>query len=151
TRPADGPGLSATRPDGRDSSSLRKKLEQSSSPGPLYQLMPRETVRKGRRMKDGQRTFLQYIETLFEAGAVAYQTDRQLLQVFTGGDRIAAELAFTVLVKRHGPRVYRACQAVLSDPHAAEDAFQATFLVLARKAGGLWVRGSLGSWLLSVA
>ena len=87
-------------------------------------------------MNDGKRAFLQYIETLFEGGAIGEQTDRQLLQVFTGGDRMAAELAFTVLVKRHGPMVYRACQAILSDPHAAEDAFQATFLVLARKAGG---------------
>ena len=102
-------------------------------------------------MKDGQRAFLQYIETLFDGGAVSEQTDRQLLQVFTGVDRTAAELAFTVLVKRHGPMVYRACHAILYDPHAAEDAFQATFLVLARKAGGLWVRGSLGPWLLSVA
>jgi RNA polymerase sigma factor (sigma-70 family) len=102
-------------------------------------------------MKDGQRAFLRYIEALFDGGAVAEQTDRQLLEVFTGGDRMAAELAFTVLVKRHGPMVYRACQAILSDPHAAEDAFQATFLVLARKAGGLWVRDSLGPWLLSVA
>jgi RNA polymerase sigma factor (sigma-70 family) len=102
-------------------------------------------------MKDGQGAFLRYIEALFDGGAVAEQTDRQLLQVFTGGDRMAAELAFTVLVKRYGPMVYRACQAILSDPHAAEDAFQATFLVLARKAGGLWVRDSLGPWLLSVA
>jgi RNA polymerase sigma factor (sigma-70 family) len=47
--------------------------------------------------------------------------------------------------------VFRACRAILRDPHAAEDALQATFLVLARKAGGLWVRGSLGPWLLSVA
>jgi RNA polymerase sigma factor (sigma-70 family) len=49
------------------------------------------------------------------------------------------------------PDGLRACRAILRDPHAAEDAFQATFLVLARKAGGLWVRGSLGPWLLSVA
>jgi RNA polymerase sigma factor (sigma-70 family) len=54
-------------------------------------------------------------------------------------------------VRRHGPMVFRACRAILRDPHAAEDAFQATFLVLARKAGGLWVGGSLGPWLLSVA
>ena len=47
--------------------------------------------------------------------------------------------------------IFRACRAILHDPHAAEDAFQATFLVLARKAAGLWVRGSLGPWLLSVA
>ena len=102
-------------------------------------------------MKDGQRSFLQHIETLFDAGAIGEQTDRQLLELFTGRDRTAAELAFTVLVKRHGPMIFRACRAILHDPHAAEDAFQATFLVLARKAPGLWVRGSLGPWLLSVA
>jgi RNA polymerase sigma factor (sigma-70 family) len=102
-------------------------------------------------MKGAQGAVLRYIEALFDGGVVAEQTDRQLLQAFTGGDRMAAELAFTVLVKRHGPMVYRACQAILSDPHATEDAFQATFFVLARKAVGLWVRGSLGPWLLSVA
>jgi RNA polymerase sigma factor (sigma-70 family) len=102
-------------------------------------------------MKDGQRSFLQNIEALFDGGVIGEQTDRQLLQLFADRDPMAAELAFTVLVRRHGPMVFRACRAILRDPHAAEDAFQATFLVLARKAGGLWVRGSLGPWLLSVA
>jgi RNA polymerase sigma factor (sigma-70 family) len=102
-------------------------------------------------MKDGQRSFLQNIEALFDGGVIGEQTDRQLLQLIADRDPMAAELAFTVLVRRHGPMVFRACRAILRDPHAAEDAFQATFLVLARKAGGLWVRGSLGPWLLSVA
>ncbi len=102
-------------------------------------------------MRGGQQSFMQHISTLFDAGAVGEQTDRDLLRVFTERDRTAAELAFTVLVKRHGPMVFRACRAIVRDPHAAEDAFQATFLVLARKAPGLWVRGSLGPWLLSVA
>jgi RNA polymerase sigma factor (sigma-70 family) len=102
-------------------------------------------------MKDGQRSLLQNIEALFDGGVIGEQTDRQLLQLFADRDPISAELAFTVLVRRHGPMVFRACRAILRDPHAAEDAFQATFLVLARKAGGLWVRGSLGPWLLSVA
>ncbi len=102
-------------------------------------------------MKGRQRTFLQHIQTLFDSGAIGEQTDRQLLQLVTDGDRTAAELAFTVLVKRHGPMVFRTCRAILHDQHAAEDAFQATFLVLARKAAGMWVRGSLGPWLLSVA
>src|SRR5215469_5020033 len=99
----------------------------------------------------GPGSFIQQIETLFEAGAIGEQTDRQLLERFTGRDRAAGELAFTALVKRHGPMVYRACSAILRDPHEAEDAFQATFLVLARKARGLWVRDSLGPWLLGVA
>jgi RNA polymerase sigma factor (sigma-70 family) len=102
-------------------------------------------------MKEGQRSFLQHIETLFDAGAIGEHTDRQLLQLFTGRDRTTAELAFTVLVKRHGPMIFRACRAILNEPDSAEDAFQATFLVLARKAPGLWVRGSLGPWLLAVA
>jgi hypothetical protein len=77
-------------------------------------------------MKEAQRSLLQHIETLFDAGAIGERTDRQLLQLFTDRDRTAAELAFTVLVKRHGPMIFRACRAILHDTHAAEDAFQAT-------------------------
>ncbi len=102
-------------------------------------------------MKDAQRSFIEHIETLFDAGAIGEPTDRQLLERFNGRDRKAAELAFTTLVRRHGPMVFRACRAILHDPHASEDAFQATFLVLSRKATGLWVRGSLGPWLMEVA
>jgi RNA polymerase sigma factor (sigma-70 family) len=102
-------------------------------------------------MKEAQRSLLQHIETLFDAGTIGERTDRQLLQLFADRDRTAAELAFRVLVKRHGPVIFRACQAILRDTHATEDAFQVTFLVLARKAAGLWVHGSLEPWLLSVA
>jgi RNA polymerase sigma factor (sigma-70 family) len=77
-------------------------------------------------------------------------TDGQLLERFaTGGE--AAELAFAALVERHGPLVLHTCRSILCDEHAAEDAFQATFLVLVRKAGSLWVRDSLGPWLHQVA
>jgi RNA polymerase sigma factor (sigma-70 family) len=99
----------------------------------------------------GPGSFIEQIEALFDAGVIGEESDRRLLERFAGRDRAAAELAFTVLVKRHGPMVYRACRAILGDPHEAEDAFQATFLVLARKARSLWVRDSLGPWLLSVA
>lgn len=57
--------------------------------------------------------------------------------------------AFELLVWRHGPMVLAACRRVLRDTHAAEDAFQAVFLILAKKAGG--VRGSAAGWLHRVA
>jgi RNA polymerase sigma factor (sigma-70 family) len=59
--------------------------------------------------------------------------------------------AFAALVCRHGPTVFGACRRVLRDAHAAEDAFQATFLVLARKAGALERPAALGPWLYGVA
>src|SRR5262245_20683582 len=60
--------------------------------------------------------------------------DAELLARFA---RDRDEAAFTLLVARHGPMVLRVCRRALGDAHAAEDAFQATFLVLARKAGQL--------------
>ena len=78
-------------------------------------------------------------------------TDRQLLERFAGSDREMAEPCFAALIKRHGPMVLHTCQAILHDRHDAEDAFQATFLVLARKARSLWIRDSLGPWLFEVA
>jgi RNA polymerase sigma factor (sigma-70 family) len=78
-------------------------------------------------------------------------TDRQLLERFNARDKGGAELAFAVLVERHGPMVFHACRTILRDRHAAEDAFQATFLILSRKARSLWVRDSLGPWLFATA
>ena len=89
--------------------------------------------------------------TLFRLGAIGDLSDRQLLERFLAGDGELAELAFTALVERHGPMVLRACTALLRDPHDAQDVFQATFLVLLRKARGLWVEDSLGPWLHRVA
>lgn len=91
------------------------------------------------------------IRALFSEGAAGLQPDRVLLERFAtrGGD--AAEAAFAALVERHGPMVLRACLAILGDSHRAQDAFQATFFLLARRAGTLWVRDSVGPWLHSVA
>jgi RNA polymerase sigma factor (sigma-70 family) len=61
------------------------------------------------------------------------------------------EAAFAALVQRYGSLVLGVCQRVLQDPHEAEDAFQATFLVLVRKASSLDRRGSLGNWIYAVA
>ena len=59
--------------------------------------------------------------------------------------------AFEVLVARHGPMVLSVCRGVLRDPNDAEDAFQATFLVLVKKGGSIRGRDALGGWLHQVA
>ncbi len=94
---------------------------------------------------------LQHVRMLFEAGAVGGLTDKQLLERFRTRDGEAAEWAFAALVERHGPMILRVCRRILRDEHAAQDAFQATFLVLVRMAGSLRAEGSLGGWLHSVA
>jgi RNA polymerase sigma factor (sigma-70 family) len=82
---------------------------------------------------------------LREHGAL---TDGQLLESFLArGD----EVAFEALVRRHGPMVLGVCRRVLHHLHDAEDAFQATFLVLVRKAAAVRPRERVGSWLYGVA
>jgi RNA polymerase sigma factor (sigma-70 family) len=76
------------------------------------------------------------------------RSDVHLLERFVrGGD----EAAFELLLWRHGPMVLSVCRGVLHHTHDAEDAFQATFLILARKAGSISKRESLASWLHRVA
>ena len=101
--------------------------------------------------KGQQDVFSRYIRMTFNVGTVGDLTDGQLLERFTAQGGETAELAFTALVERHGPMVLRVCRSVLRDPDEAHDAFQATFLVLVRRAGSLWVRDSLGPWLHQVA
>jgi RNA polymerase sigma factor (sigma-70 family) len=91
------------------------------------------------------------VQSLFNVGAIGGLSDGQLLERFSARNGEAAELAFAALVERHGPCVLRTCRAILRDPSDAHDAFQATFLVLVRRAGSLWVRESLGAWLYAVA
>ena len=91
------------------------------------------------------------IRSLFVLGSPSGLTDGQLLGRFAAGDRPASGLAFEALVERHGPMVLRVCRGVLRDPHDAQDAFQATFLVLVRKASSIRDRDSVASWLHGVA
>src|SRR6516162_9262434 len=75
-------------------------------------------------------------------------SDGQLLESFVSHRE---ETAFEVLLRRHGPMVLGVCQRILRNIHDAEDAFQATFLVLARKAASVKPREVVGNWLYGVA
>src|SRR5262245_23811070 len=77
----------------------------------------------------------------------AERSDAQLLQDYRHAND---QSAFTTLVKRHGPMVLGVCRRLLHDPHDAEDAFQAVFLVLARSAGSIRKGEALSSWLHGV-
>ncbi len=88
---------------------------------------------------------------LFQVGTAAGLSDLLLLERFADRRDEAAEVAFAGLVERHGPMVLRVCRSVLGDRHEAEDAFQATFLVLASRARTIRRGDSLGSWLHGVA
>jgi RNA polymerase sigma factor (sigma-70 family) len=79
------------------------------------------------------------------------QSDAQLLGRFAATRDATAELAFRALVERHGPMVLSVCRQILRHTHDADDAFQATFLVLVRKAGSIRTGDSLAPWLYSVA
>jgi RNA polymerase sigma-70 factor (ECF subfamily) len=96
-------------------------------------------------------TIARQLSTLFHVGTIGELTDGQLLERFVTGRGEPAELAFAALVERHGPLVLHTCRSIVRDELDAEDAFQATFLVLVRKAGTLWTRDSLGPWLHQVA
>jgi RNA polymerase sigma-70 factor (ECF subfamily) len=78
-------------------------------------------------------------------------SDCELIERFTTGERGDAEFAFQAIVKRHGPMVLRVCRHILGPVDDAENAFQATFLVLARKAGTVPNCAVLGCWLYEVA
>ncbi|MGB0069010.1 MAG: sigma factor, partial [Isosphaeraceae bacterium] len=79
------------------------------------------------------------------------RSDEQLIDQFLTGQKENSESAFETLLKRHGPMVLGVCRHVLRRDQDAEDAFQATFLVLARKAGTIHNREILGCWLHEVA
>jgi RNA polymerase sigma factor (sigma-70 family) len=93
-------------------------------------------------------TVLQHLRGLVGPGPGAEPSDGRLLERFA---RDRDEAAFAVLVRRHGPPVLGVCRRLLRQEQDAEDAFQATFLVLARRAGALDRRGSVAGWLYTVA
>ncbi len=97
---------------------------------------------------------IRQLGAIFDGGASAGATDGQLLEQYVasaGAADPAGEAAFTALVARHGPMVLSVCRQLLGDAQDAEDAFQAVFLVLARKARSIREPDLLGNWLYGVA
>jgi RNA polymerase sigma factor (sigma-70 family) len=99
-------------------------------------------------MAVGTHPVLRYLRTLNEAEATRRMPDQELLRRFV--DR-HDEAAFRALVCRHGPAVHRVCLQILGSAHDAEDAWQATFLVLAQRAAAVGPLESVGGWLYGVA
>src|SRR3954462_7149049 len=75
-------------------------------------------------------------------------SDQELLDRFVA---VRDESAFARLVERHGGTIWRLCRRILQKEHDAEDAYQAVFIVLARKASSIHRGEAVGSWLYSVA
>ncbi len=97
---------------------------------------------------NGMHAAIRELGTLFNEGAVGMLSDGQLLDRFV--ERSDAS-AFEAIVERYGPLVWGVCRRVLRHHHDAEDAFQATFLVFARRAASILSREKLGNWLYGVA
>ncbi len=91
------------------------------------------------------------LQSLLRDGVATGLTDQELLERFARCRDHSGELAFATLVARHGPMVMNVCRRMLHNPADADDAFQATFLVLVRRAGAIRFGTSLGPWLYGVS
>jgi RNA polymerase sigma-70 factor (ECF subfamily) len=96
----------------------------------------------------GVKVAMRDLRTLFGVGTLGTLADGPLLDRFV---ERREEAVFEAIIRRHGPMVWGVCRRVLRDHHDAEDAFQATFLVLARRAVSIMPRERLGNWLYGVA
>jgi RNA polymerase sigma factor (sigma-70 family) len=102
-------------------------------------------------MTRSEAQFLQgSLDTLWAVGELGAMTDGELLDHFQAHRDTSGQDAFRILVQRHGPMVLGLCRSLLRDPNDAEDAFQATFLVLVRRADSIRKRATLGPWLCGV-
>jgi RNA polymerase sigma factor (sigma-70 family) len=91
------------------------------------------------------------LDVLWRTGTMTGLSDAQLLRMIGQARDSTGELAFRELIHRHGPMVLSVCRQVLRHSHDVDDAFQATFLVLVRRAQSISVGESVGPWLCSVA
>src|SRR5262245_10494007 len=129
----------------------RGRGEKSDAPAPLPPIGRRQPSpgRGASAMPTGQSsTILVHLRRAVLLRDGAGLSDGQLLGAFV---ERRDEAAFEALVRRHGPMVLGVCRRVLGCAHDAEDAFQATFLVLARKAASIAPREMVGNWLYGVA
>jgi RNA polymerase sigma-70 factor (ECF subfamily) len=100
----------------------------------------------------GQGAIVRQFQTLFGVRALATVDDAELLERFLDRhDDESASFAFEALLARHGPMVLRVCRSILRDDNDVDDAFQATFLVLVKRARSVRRRDSAASWLYGVA
>src|SRR5262245_22608239 len=112
-------------------------------------LRRRSASHSGKHAMEGSiRTALRHLSTLAAVRTAAALSDAELLGRFVQSHN---EAAFATLVERHGPMVLGVCRRVLRHAQDAEDACQATFLVLVRRAASVRKRGSVASWLYGVA
>src|SRR6516225_8722741 len=108
----------------------------------------------GNQAEGGYMTGMQFggvlrrIRELIDSRAASDRSDSDLLERFI---QERDEIAFEAIVRRHGPLVLGVCRRILFDPQDVEDAFQATFLVLVRRATSIGRRERLANWLYGVA
>src|SRR5689334_18040514 len=99
-------------------------------------------------MRGVSNNILREVHRLFKHSSGSFLPDQELLRRFSQDHD---ETAFTELVRRHGALVLGVCQRVLGRAQDAEDAFQATFLLLFQKAKSVRKQESVASWLFGVA
>jgi RNA polymerase sigma factor (sigma-70 family) len=129
---------------------IEKNREKFQSPGDtiLVQTMNR---REKAAMRRSSKTDHQWLRMLLGVGTDSVLSDAELLDRFLSRFNGVSEDAFKSLLQRHGPMVLSVCSRILSDPQDSEDAFQATFLILATRAQSIRAQGSVASWLHGVA
>src|SRR5262249_18399195 len=128
---------------------LRRKRCARAASRDTMEKEARSRLREGEPMSNAEPgILLREIRKLADQPAAGGPPDRLLLEQFI---ERRDEQAFALLVARHGPMVLGVSRSMLQSHHDAEDAFQATFLVLARKAGSIRSRESVGSFLHGVA